>query len=262
MLLKETSHHTVEYITPYEMSTMTPQALVISAWKNDLGIFILALQDVEWNAYLHPKQKQDWSHCIIDEALAYIRDTSRYDKNCGFLPNLDPPGPSMPLSDEGSYLCRKQLYFPFKQRQLIQFLWDVYHRTHHPNGALLTNDERLSSWKRVSLVERCELEEDPSLVPHPVLNVSFTLKYAKITVFSNFQILDQNVSNESTYGSLKPRILCHWANKNAIKDLVESHGNSSGHKDEPKDFPWPSKILTHNRYISSERSVPMSQTLD
>ena len=112
-----------------------------------LGIFILALQDVEWYTNLHPKQKQDWSHCIIDEALAYVRDTSRYDKNCGYLPNLDPASPLMPLSDKGSYLHREQLYFPFKWPQLIQFLWDVHHRTHHPGGALLTKDKRLVAGK-------------------------------------------------------------------------------------------------------------------
>ena len=36
---------------------MTPQALVMATCKNDLGTFILALQDVEWNTTLHPKQK-------------------------------------------------------------------------------------------------------------------------------------------------------------------------------------------------------------
>ena len=122
---------------------MTPQALVMATRKNDLGTFILALQDVEQNTTLHPKQKRDWSHCIIDEALAYVRDTSRYDKNCGYLPNLDPPNPSTLLSDEGSYLRREQLYFPFKRHQLIQFLWDVYHRTRRPRGALLSSEERL-----------------------------------------------------------------------------------------------------------------------
>ena len=120
--MKETNQHTVEYVSPWEKSTMTPQALVMATCKNDLGTFILALQDVERNTTLHPKQKRDWSHCIIDKALAYVRDTSRYDKNCGYLPNLDPPNPSTPLSDEGSYLRRKQLYFPYKRCQLIQFL--------------------------------------------------------------------------------------------------------------------------------------------
>ena len=122
---------------------MTPQALVMATRKNDLGAFILVLQDVERNVTLHHKQKRDCCHCIMDKALAYVRDNSCYDKNCGFLPNLDPPDPSMPLSNDGSYLRREQLYFPFKRRQLIQFLWDVYHRTRHPGGPLLSYEERL-----------------------------------------------------------------------------------------------------------------------